>query len=75
MYCNYLSTSTSPWKGPQIIWKFINFISGENHTQLKSYHQTSNISHTLVAKKIVDHTDIVGASPVGFAPSPSSFST
>ena len=29
------------------------------------YCQTSNISHTLVGNKIVDHSGVVGASPVG----------
>ena len=37
--------------------------------------QVSNISHTLVGNKIVDHSDVVGASPVGAAPTTSSFST
>ena len=31
------------------------------------YHQTSNISHILVGNKIVDHSNVVGASPVGAA--------
>ena len=35
------------------------------------YHQTSNISCTLVSNKIVDHSDEV----VGAAPTTSSFST
>ena len=39
------------------------------------YHKTSNIRHTLVGNKIVDHLDVVGASPVGAAPTTSSFST
>ena len=39
------------------------------------YCKTSNISHTLVGNKIVDHSDVVGASPVGAAPTTSSFST
>ena len=34
-----------------------------------------NISHTLVGAKMVDHSDVVGASPVGAAPTTSSFST
>ena len=34
----------------------------------------SNISHTLVGNKIVDHSDVVGAAPVGTAPTTSSFS-
>ena len=39
------------------------------------YRQTSNISCTLVGNTIVDHSDVVGASPVGAAPTTSSFST
>ena len=40
------------------------------------YHQTSNtgIRHTL-GNKIADHSDLVGATPVGAAPTTSSFST
>ena len=37
-------------------------------------NKTSNISLTL-GDKIVDNSDVVGASPVGAAPSTSSFST
>ena len=40
-----------------------------------SYRQTSNISHILVGDKIVNHTYVIGAWPVGAAPSKSSFST
>ena len=40
-----------------------------------SYRKTSNISRTLVGNKIVDNSDVVGASPVGAAPTTSSFST
>ena len=50
------------------------------------YHQTSNISCTwatiqivvpgcTLGSKIADHSDVVGASPVGAAPTTSSFST
>ena len=39
------------------------------------YSKTSNIRCTLVGNKIVDHSDAVGASPVGAAPTTSSFST
>ena len=39
------------------------------------YRQVSNIRRTLVDNKIVDHSDVVGASPVGAAPTTSSFST
>ena len=37
------------------------------------YHQTSNIIRSLVCNKIVDHSDVVKASPVGAAPTTSSF--
>ena len=36
-------------------------------------HQTSDIRGTLVGNKIVDHSDVVGASPAGAAPTTSSF--
>ena len=39
------------------------------------YSQTSNISRTLVDNKTVDYSDVVGASPVGAAPTTSSLST
>ena len=39
------------------------------------YHQTSNISPTLVGNRIVEHKDVVGASPVCTAPTTSSFLT
>ena len=39
------------------------------------YCKTSDISRTLVGNKIVDNSDVVGASPVGAAPTTSSFST
>ena len=40
----------------------------------KKYCKTSNISRASVAIKIVDHSDVVGASPAGAAPT-YSFST
>ena len=39
------------------------------------YREVSNIRRTLVGNKIVDHSDVVGASPVGAVPTTSSFST
>ena len=41
----------------------------------KYYRKTSNISRTLIGNKIVDNSDVVRASPVGAAPTTSSFST
>ena len=37
--------------------------------------KTSNISRTLAGTEIIDQSDVVGASPVGAAPTTSSFST
>ena len=42
---------------------------------ISSHLQTSNVSHTLEGNNIVDHSDVVGVSPVGAAPTTSSFST
>ena len=39
------------------------------------YRKTSNISRTSVGNIIVDNSDVVGAPPVGAAPTTSSFST
>ena len=36
------------------------------------YRQISNIRRTFVGNQIVDHSDVVGASPVGAAPTTSS---
>ena len=50
----------------------------EDHTvgtAYPEYRQTSNIRRTLVGNSIVDHSDVVGAAPVGAAPTTSSFST
>ena len=41
----------------------------------QAYRKTSTISRTLVGNEIVDNSDVVGASPVGAAPTTSSFST
>ena len=38
------------------------------------YRQVSNIRRTLEGNAIVDHSDVAGASPVGAAPTTSSFS-
>ena len=45
--------------------------SNKNGVKIK----VSNIRRTSVGNKIVDHSDVVGASPVGAAPTTSSFST
>ena len=44
-------------------------------SSIPRYSQTSNITHTLLGNKLVDPSDVVGASPIGSAPTTSSFST
>ena len=39
------------------------------------YRQNSNMKRSLEGNKLVDYSDVVGASPVGDAPTASSFST
>ena len=39
-----------------------------------NYRQISNISRTLIGNRIIDHSDVVGAPPVGAAPTTSPFS-
>ena len=40
-----------------------------------TYRKTSDISRTLLCNKFVDHSDVVGVSPVGAAPTKSSYLT
>ena len=47
-----------------------------NHICLSDLpRRVSNIRRTLEDNQIVDHSDVVGASPIGAAPTTSSFST
>ena len=50
------------------------WIQKKNIFCVPDYSQTSNIWYTL-DDKIVDHSDVVGALPVGAAPTTSSFWT
>ena len=59
-------------------WFHYNCLSGLSLYQAglgEKYRKTSNISRTLMGNKIVDNSDVVGASPYGAAPTTSSFST
>ena len=46
-----------------------------NNQHSDTYRQISNIRRMMVGNKIADHLDVVGASPVGAAPTTSSFLT
>ena len=72
LYANFMSYTSCNWN-LCIYYKqlFFRLFEPENIMHRK----VSNISRTLVGKKIVDHSDVVGASPVGAAPTTSSFST
>ena len=43
-------------------------LSHKQHKTKKTHREVYNISRTLVGNKIVDHADVVGASPVGATP-------
>ena len=60
------------WKNAWFHYSWTDVISFDS---LLNYRQVSNIRRTLVSNKPVDHSDVVGASPVGAAPTTSSFST
>ena len=78
MRCQYFKGAKSPlyWSGNKPkpnIWiphGILLYMASPWH-----YRQASNISRTLVDNKIVDYSDVVGASPVGAAPTTPSFST
>ena len=61
---------TVSWCHTLIWWN-----SPVNRPSILNYHKTSNISCTFIGNKTVDHSDVVGALPVGAAPITSSFST
>ena len=63
MHCKY--------QADQMPNQFINAVCQNKLT----YRKTSTISRTLVGNKIVDNSDVVGASPVGAASTTFSFST
>ena len=64
--------SSDPKPQPYIIFTLSDTLA--RVTFCIEYRKTSNISRTLVGNKIVDHSDVVVASPIGAAPTASSFS-
>ena len=59
------------------IWTWYIYLPGERLKRCfrENYRKIFNIRRTFVGHKIVDHSDVVGASPVSAAPTTSSFST
>ena len=56
-------------------WILYFFFKTEMSQVFETYRKISNISRTSVGNIIVDNSDVVEASPVGAAPTTSSFST
>ena len=69
MYLKTLSGKWQPFVSASICQPYL------LHCCIQYYRKVSNIRGTLIGNKIVDHSDVVGASPVGAAPTTSSFST
>ena len=60
----------------KVVWKTNNISQMLVYEyKLRIYRKTPNISRTIVGNKVVDNSDVIGASPVGAAPTTSSFST
>ena len=70
----HIFTSISMTKMSSIYW-FIYFPCEEVFRADFNYRQVSNIRRTLIGNGIVDNSDVVGASPIGAAPTTSSLST
>ena len=64
-YPKFVDQATFQWLPPLLAYGLVQ----------SKYRQVSDISGTLEGNKIVDHSDVVGASPVGAAPTTSSFLT
>ena len=56
----------------QLSYYWYKSLPNSNITEQLSSHLLENFSQTLVGNKLVDHWDVVGASPVGAAPTTSS---
>ena len=57
------------------ITKYLNVANAAWISLFYWYRQTSNIKRTWVGNELVDHSYLVGASPISTAPTTSSFST
>ena len=62
------------WNGTDC-WDSLSWKTKTSPLDVERYRQTCNITCSLVDSKLVDHSEIIGASPVGAAPTTSSFST
>ena len=68
-----LCSRSDSWKQAKIV--LLEDFFYKNNDFEETYRKTSNIRRTSLGNKIVDNSDVAGASPVGAAPTTSSFST
>ena len=87
--CPRIRITYGPWVDNWNLWKKYSYYNFDSSHQLIAtwanfllhlififtYRKISNISHTSLGDKIIYHWDVVGASPVGAAPTTSSFLT
>ena len=72
-YFIHIEYASERWYHKLIIEHSYNVQTGKVNSLSAAYCQTYNIRHTLVGNKIVDISDVVGASPVDAAPTTYSF--
>ena len=75
VYVHNMGTGKASYYGSCMRFYDLGLALFTNFCKNHYYRKTSNISCTLVGNIIVDHSDVVGASPIGAAPTTSSFST
>ena len=66
------------WHQAALFWIGVNALCNEQIevcVMFDNYRKISSIRRALVGNKLVDHSDVIGASPVGTAPTTSLFST
>ena len=69
-WCHFFFNPQPSW-----VWRVLQLLTLYPYYDFEYYHETSNIRRAVVGNKLADHSDVVGVSPVGAAPTTSSFST
>ena len=70
-WCSGWALHLFRWQRKTVVSPLLTHWKHSNLALSHHYRKTSNIRRTLVGNKIVDHSDVVGASPVGAAPTTS----
>ena len=74
-WCVFRSLLRNSWNQHQDCTFLSASIIGHSRPYINIYRQTSNTRRSLLGTKVANHSHVVGASPVGAAPSTFSFST